>query len=346
MTTAAYPKVSKPKATAYAVDWPAFDAAARARGAHRLQAEQAAVPALPPEAPKRAGRGKQLKYADDTVRAMLILAVSGRLSLRETEGYVLALRDEAGYDWDVPDHTTLCRRMKRLDVEVPPMPPGARLVFLVDSTGLKLSGPGEWRGRHPRSGKAEAEGAGSSAKPADAVAKPPRRKWCKAHLAVEAFSGRIVAATLTDGDAADGPMLPQVLADQPLAGAFVCADGAYHHEAEFRFVHGRGARLLARPPYNAALWNDQNDEPAIRWRNAQIAQRNALGQQAWAIQSGYSHRSLIEAHNARFKHYTGAQLRCRDPVNRQVELALRVQLVNHYQLLWHRAGGTPAQAIH
>jgi hypothetical protein len=238
--------------------------------------------------------------------------------------------------------------MKRLDVVVPPMPPGGRLVFLIDSTGLKLSGPGEWRGRHPRSGKDEAEGAseGSSAKPTSTAEKPPRRKWCKAHLAVEAFSGRIVAAALTDGDAADGPLLPQVLADPPLAGAFVCADGAYHHEAEFRFVHGRGARLLARPPYNAALWNDQNDEPAIHWRNVQIAQRNALGQQAWAIQSGYSHRSLIETHNARFKHYTGAQLRCRDPANQRVELALRVHLVNHYQLLWHRAGGTPAQAIH
>lgn len=340
MPTQTSPK-SPAKVTAYAVDWTAFDKAAQARGAYRLHVEREAAPAVLPEPQaKRPGRGRQCKYADETIRAMLLLAQAARLSLREVEGYVRALRDASGYGWDVPDHSTLCRRMRRLQLKLPAAKPGGRLCFVLDSTGLKVSGAGEWRARHARSGKEESKACAPAA-----PAAPARRQWRKAHMAVERFSGDIVAARLTGGSADDAGQLPRLLEGQPLAGAFVCADGAYHEAPLFEHVHNRGGTLLARSPYNAAPWPDREDEPGIAWRNLQIAKRNELGQHAWALGSGYSHRSLIETHNARLKLYTGASMRTRIEDNQQVELLLRCQLVNAYQALWRDAGGTRARAI-
>lgn len=335
----------------YATDWVAFDKAAQARGAYRLQIQREAVPREQPAAPElRPGRGRQKKYSDKTVRSMLMLALVARLSLREVEGYVRALRDEADYVWDVPDHSTLCRRMRRLQVSLPPARRADKLVFLVDSTGLKVSGAGEWRARHARSGKQECASDGSAdteSEPDNSPHKPkrPRRQWAKAHLAVEANTGLLVSAMLTDGHASDGAQLPRLLTGQPLQGSIVCADAAYHHEPEMQYVHRGGGRLLARPPYNAEPWKKREPEPAVRWRNLQIRKRNELGQRTWAVRSGYSRRSLIESHNARFKHYTGSSLRCRNEAAQQVELVLRAQLVNDYQSLWTRAGGTPARRV-
>lgn len=227
------------KITKYAVDWVAFDKAAQGRGAYRLTVEREAAPAVQPEPMTvRPGRGRQLKYSDETVHSMLMLALASRMSLREVEGYVRALRDEADYDWDVPDHSTLCRRMRRLQMTLPPVKPGAKLFFLVDSTGLKLSGPGEWRGRHAHSGKEESKASKPAASAEREFCGPPRpaepvpdklrrRDWRKAHLAVEYFSGLIVAASLTEGTSDDAQQMPRLLDEQPLAGAFVNADGAY-----------------------------------------------------------------------------------------------------------------------
>jgi hypothetical protein len=142
-----------------------------------------------------------------------------------------------------------------------------------------------------------------------------------------------------------GTELFEESSDQPLADAFVCADGAYHNEDAFRLVYGRGAKLLARPPYNAATWPLTGDDPAIAWRNRQIDKRNELGQKGWAHHSGYSKRSRVETHNARPKLYTGAALRCRHGESQKVELLLRVQLLNTYQTLWSDAGGSRAVRI-
>lgn len=330
------------KVTRYAVDWVAFDRAAQQRGAYRLALERQAVPALPPPPPKRPGRGAQKKYSDETVYSMLMLALAARLSLREVEGYVRALRDQAGLSWAVPDHSTLCRRMRALDVVLPPASPGgSRLCFLLDATGLKVSGAGEWRARHAHSGKQE-----SATQPAELGRPLPRRRaWRKAHIAVEHGSGMIVATELTGGHADDAAQVPRLLHGQPLKNAHVCADGAYHEAAVFAYVHERAGQLLARQPYNAEPWLRRMHEPGVAWRNLQLSLRNELGQQQWARQSGYSRRSLVETHNARLKHYTGASLRCRHARAQQVEWRLRVQLVNTYWVLWAAAGGTRARAI-
>ena len=87
---------------------------------------------------------------------------------------------------------------------------GEPLHLLVDGTGLKLCGAGEWlAGKH-----------GTKA----------RRSWWTLHLGLETKTGQIVAAALTTKDVDDGsqvgPLLDQVMGSV----APFTADGAYGQE--------------------------------------------------------------------------------------------------------------------
>ena len=134
-----------------------------------------------------------------------------RLPFRQTEGLIGSVIGLLGLDLAVPDHTTLCRRAETLEVPRPrPRSDGEPVHLLVDSTGLKLCGAGEWL--------IEKHGTRT------------RRSWRKLHLGVDADTGQIVAAVLTDKDADDGaqvgPLLDQVAA--PVVS--FTADGAYDQE--------------------------------------------------------------------------------------------------------------------
>ena len=132
-----------------------------------------------------------------------------RLALRQTEGLIGSILHLLGLELAVPDHTTLSRRTATL--RVPRLRAGTGpLQLLVDSTGLRLGGPGEWL--------VEKHGAKT------------RRSWRKLHLGVDAGTGRIEAVELTGNETDDGsrvgPLLDQVAA--PVAS--FTGDGAYDRE--------------------------------------------------------------------------------------------------------------------
>jgi hypothetical protein len=107
------------------------------------------------------------------------------LALRQTEGLIRSILDLLGLDLAVPDHSTMSRRAEMLDVP-PQWPPDGKepVHLLVDSTGLRLCGPGEWP--HERHGGKR------------------RRAWRKLHLATDADTGRMVPSRrlLEFGDSA------------------------------------------------------------------------------------------------------------------------------------------------
>ncbi len=122
-----------------------------------------------------------------------------RLALRQTEGLIGSILRLLGLDLAVPDHSTLSRRAETLEVPKPYPSSGGPVDLLVDSTGLRLCGPGEWL--------VEKHGARR------------RRSWRKLHIGVDADTGQILASELTTADVDDGaqvePLLDQITA--PLA---------------------------------------------------------------------------------------------------------------------------------
>lgn len=108
---------------------------------------------------------------------------------RQAQGFLESLFTVMGIELEVPDHSTLSRRLGKLSVELPPVPKN-QAVHVVDSTGVKVYGEGEWKVRIHGVGK--------------------RRMWRKLHLGVDEASGEILAAVVTTNDISDGDALPDI----------------------------------------------------------------------------------------------------------------------------------------
>src|ERR671933_1173349 len=205
-----------PKQRQKVTNWAEYDAGLRARGSLTVWFTSEAIEGWRAEA--RTGRGGQPWYSALAIETALTLRAVFRLALRQTEGLIGSILQLLGLDLAVPDHPTLSRRAETL--QVPRPKPGSQPVhLLVDSTGLRLCGPGAWLEEKHGSKR--------------------RRAWKMLHLATDADTGQIVASVLTDKDADDGsqvgPLLGQV--DGPLA-AFT-GDGAFDRDDVYAEVSAR-----------------------------------------------------------------------------------------------------------
>src|SRR3954469_1557401 len=213
-----------PKQRRRVTNWAEYDAALRQRGSLTVWFTEEAIAAW--EAEPRTTPGGQPHYSALAITTALTLKAVFRLALRQTEGLIGSVIRLLGLDLSVPDHPTLRRRAETL--EVPRPRPGSEaepVHLLVDSTALKLCGPGEWL--------IEKHGTRR------------RRAWKTLHVGVDADTGRIVASALTTHDVDDGsqvgPLLDQV--EEPVAS--FTADGAYDQarlRQRGRAPSGRGRR--------------------------------------------------------------------------------------------------------
>jgi hypothetical protein len=205
-----------PKQQDRVTNWSEYDAALRQRGSLTVWFTEEAIAAW--RAEPRTTRGGQPHYSALAITTALTLRAVFRLALRQTEGLIGSVIRLLGLDLAIPDHSTLSRRAETLAVAGPPSS-AEPVHLLVDSTGLKLSGAGEWL----------VEKHGTSR----------RRSWRKLHIGVDADTGRIVAAALTTNDVDDGsqvgPLLDQI--DDPIAS--LTGDGAYDQDGVYGEVAAR-----------------------------------------------------------------------------------------------------------
>ena len=156
-------------------NWRDYEAGLRQRGSLTIWFSEEAIAAW--RAAPRTTSGGQARYSDLAIETSLILRAVFHQPLRQTEGLVSSLLELMGLDLPVPDHSTLSRRSRILAVASQAGMVSGPVHLLVDSTGVKLSGPGEWL--------VEKHGT------------QRRRAWRKLHLGVDAKTGTIVASTLT-----------------------------------------------------------------------------------------------------------------------------------------------------
>jgi Transposase DDE domain len=167
-----------PKQRHRVTNWRDYDAALRQRGSLTVWFTDEAIAGW--RAQPRTTLGGQPDCSSLAIETALTLRAVFRLPLRQTEGLITSIIYLLGLDLAVPDHTTLCRRAETLQVFPRPRSGAEPVHLLVDSTGLKLCGAGEWL--------VEKHGAKA------------RRSWRKLHIGVDADTGQIVAAQLTTND--------------------------------------------------------------------------------------------------------------------------------------------------
>jgi hypothetical protein len=294
-----------PKQRHKVTNWAAYDAALRRRGSLTVWFTEAAVAAW--RAEPRTTPGGQPHYSALAIATALTLRAVFRLALRQTEGLIGSILHLLGLDLAVPDHTTLSRRAGTLEVPRP-RPTGEPVHLLVDSTGLRLSGPGEWL--------LEKHGARR------------RRAWRKLHLAVNAETGRIEAVGLTDHATDDGSQAGSLLDQVAGPVASFTGDGAYDRGDVYGAVAERhpGAAVVVPPRRDAVPSAAAETAPTQRDRHLRlIAERGRMG---WQKASGYNRRALAEAAISRYKRVIGGALRSRTDRRQATEVAIAVRVLN------------------
>ena len=240
-------------------------------------------------------------FSDAAIRFCPTIKVLFRLPLRQTTGMVASLLKMAGLGWAVPDYTTLCRRQKTLAVQIPCCRADGPLNLLVDSTGIKFLGDGEWQARkHGPQG---------------------RRRWRKVHLAMDTATSDIRAVEFTPSSDGDSPVLPELPDRNPEGEEIgtVTADGAYDTRRCHTAVIDRQATAIIPIRRNGRPWKEHC--PAAVARNATLRATRLYGRAFWKRWTGYHARSRIEAKMRCLKAF-GIRIAARDPDRQTAEIQL------------------------
>ena len=239
----------------------------------------------------------------------MMLRLAFHLALRQTEGLMASIVGLLDLPLSTPDNSTLSKRARTMEsISKGCVLPHGPINLLIDSTGLKVFGAGEWL--------QEKHGAKA------------RRTWRKLHLAVDADTGTIMASTLTGNDVGDPSQVAPLLDQIEATIASVTADGAYDGMPTYDEVagHGEDVRVIIPPHVTAVLSADAEHNPSQRDQHIlSIAVRGRLG---WQEETDYGHRALVETAMGRYKAIIGPRLRARSFSGQQAETAVGVALLN------------------
>jgi hypothetical protein len=261
----------KPAARKYCTtNWSEYNAALKRRGSLEIWFD----PGMAWTAESRSQPGRPQRFSDSAIELCLTLKVLFGLALRQVTGLVASLLKLAKLDWPVPDYTTLCRRQKTLTVALGGRPSSGGLHLLVDSTGIKMMGEGEWKTRKH----------GASY----------RRQWRKVHLGIDAETLEIRPIEVTTNAIGDAPILPALLAQIPTHEriATVSGDGAY----DTKKCH---AAIARRMPMRSFLFAEMGCHGRRMARASRPATKHSAPSSGSAERSGRSGAAIIAAASPR-----------------------------------------------
>ncbi len=288
-------------------NWPEYERTLVQRGDITLWISSDAMDAWRP-APSGL-RGGQRKFSDLAIESALTLRLVFKLPLRQTEGFLRSLLALMGVDLDAPDHTTLSRRSRHLDVELHRVPGHEPIHLIVDSTGLSIVGEGEWAAvKYGGNGK---------------------RGGRKLHLGVDRC-GTIVAQVLTAGNTDDAATALGLIEEVEADIASFTADAAYDTIAIYQAGDARGARVVV-PPTRSARVTPGGLRSRVRDRT--IMRLKKIGRRRWKTESGYHRQARVENAFFRYKSIIGDRLRARCSRAQEAEALIACNILNRMTAL-------------
>ena len=258
-------------------------------------------------------RGASNTYSDTAIECMLMLKAVFKLPLRATQGFTQSLAKLMKVDVQVPNFSTLSRRQGSLTIDLKPQKAQGKRNIVVDATGIKVYGEGEWKVRKHGISK--------------------RRTWRKLHLAVDANTHDIVAGQVSLNDVGDNEVLSDLLdqVDEPID--CVAGDGAYDTRECYEVISQYDAKALIPPRKGAKIWRHGNTKGERHNRDENLRGVRKKGMKKWKQDSGYHQRSLAETAMFRFKQLMGDTLSARCFENQCTELMIRCAAMNRMTAL-------------
>ncbi len=288
-------------------NWRDFERGLRNRGDVTIWLSEEAIAAWTP--PKNGLHGGQRRYSNLAILTALTLRVVFGLPLRQSEGFLDSLLTLMGLDLKARDHTTLSSRNRIVEVAPLTRVHEGPIHLIVDSTGLKILGCGEWNAHKYKASK-------------------KRRDWRKLHIGVD-DEGFIVAAELTTSSADDASTVPDLLDQIEAPIRRFTADGAYDHRSIYERVGVAGTENVAIviPPRRSALSTGPTEGPWSQ-RDEALERIGKVGRREWQKESGYRQQARVENGFFRYKSVLGGGLRARNSDAQKREAMIGCDILN------------------
>ena len=285
-------------------NWPEYDLALKQRGDITVWISEEAIAAwISPKTGKRGGQPKYSELAIETAAKVRLLFTK---RLRQTEGFLESIISLMGLDLPIPDHTTISRRTKNLKIQTEKSFQDGPLNILIDSSGLKIYGEGEWNELKHSCKR--------------------RRKWRKLHIAING-NGKIVAKELTLHTVGDSSCVDGLLNQIDGKINSITADGGYDGNPTFNKIEKRKAtkipKIIIPPKKHSKIRKKGNAQ-----RNGHIEFISKHGRPAWEIENDYRHRLLVENAFYRYKTIIGRKLHSRDFEKQKIEIEIGCSILN------------------
>jgi hypothetical protein len=257
--------------------------------------------------------GRPFVYSDTAIESLLVLRELFRLPYRQTEGLGRSLTSLMQVDVAIPDFTSLAKRAAKLEITLDVADRKGPVDVVVDSTGLKVFGEGEWKTRKHGISK--------------------RRTWRKLHLAVNPETQEIEAEVLTENSGHDADQVNELIeqVDTPIDAFY--GDGAYDQWKVYDRLAEEEIEAIIPPRRNAKIKQHGNSSQPSLERDEAVREIRDVGRKQWKKEVGYHRRSLAETAMFRMKSCFGATLKNREFENQRTEARLRCKIINNFTQL-------------
>lgn len=309
---------TKPKEKYRVKNWSAYNKALTNRGRITLWLSDEVITSWYHEGDRQPG-GK-MKYSNACIICLLSIKSLFRLGFRQTEGFGRSLISLMGLELLIPSYTQLNRRQGKLKVSIK-SPDRQKMDncsktgihIVVDSTGLKVYGEGEWKTRMHGVSK--------------------RRTWRKLHLAVNERTNDLEAVELSTNSVDDAQMVEPLLKqiEEPI-GKFG-GDGAYDKVKVYDYLEQEQITPIIPPREDAIIWTDETGKDLDHPRNNAILEIEKVGSKEWKKSSGYHRRSKAEVAMFRFKTIFGPTTYARKFENQKTEALIKCACINKFNQL-------------
>lgn len=268
-------------------NWKTYNKVLIIRGSLIFWLDESAIQAWYDE-PKTSSRGRPQRYSDLAISTVLILKRVFRLTLRAAQGFIDSIFTLMKLPLRCPDYSCVSRRAKSVNFPFKNPTRGEIAHLVIDSTGLKVFGEGEWKIKKHGQEK--------------------RRVWRKLNLAVDADTHEVICADLSLNNVIDAEAFPGLIRQTHRKIRVASADGAYDTMLCHDELRRKKIRALIPPRTHAAYWPAEYVD-----RNQAVARQRLTGSNAWwKWNTDYNRRLVAETAMYRVKQLLGGHLTLRD----------------------------------
>jgi hypothetical protein len=254
-------------------------------------------------------RGRPRKFSDIAIETCIVMKVLFKLTYRQCQGFIDSICSLLKLKLKSPCYTQLCRRQRQLDIKLQHNVKGP-IHAVIDATGLKIFGEGEWKVRQHGYSK--------------------RRMWRKLHVGIDVKSKQFVMAELTDNHIGENKLFKPLLNQYSDGYTKIGGDKAYDSYECHEEIGKRGAKSAIILQKKAKIRKRKTSKTEELVRDEIVRRMRKVGRKKWKEEVDYHSRSLVENAFFRYKTIFGRKLRSHSIENQKIEALIACNILNKF----------------